>query len=100
MRAPAKSFVDFSDQEWADIRNVVKHLGVDADTLSVRSIAGKQWPLRRALSGAVQFSFVVSKGLEDLPTPHQVAKHLETKRQEILALVQSFGSPLVNYCSL
>jgi hypothetical protein len=97
MREPPKSFVDFSDQEWADIRNVVKHLGVDADTLSVRSVAGKQWPLRRALSDAVRFSSAVSKGLEDLPTPHQVAKHLETKRKEILAFVRSFGSPLVDY---
>ena len=45
----------------------------------------------------MRFSSAVSKGLEDLPTPHQVAKHLETKRKEILAFVRSFGSPLVDY---
>jgi hypothetical protein len=91
MRARPHSFADFSDREWAEIRTIVGHLGMDAETLSVKGYFLDQQPLRSALVFAVRFSSIRAKR-EELPTAHQIAKYLEAKREEILAFMRSFGN--------
>jgi hypothetical protein len=73
------------------IKDIVRQLGLDADTLRVFQIKIFPVPLRDELADAVRGSFRRESGTL---TPRQVAKRLETKREELFAFWRSFGSPL------
>lgn len=100
-------FVDFSANEWQVIKNDVRRLGHDADTVKMRgkslpaTVSGPPPPtsLRQRLEWAYHDAKLMVNAAELLPTAHQVAEYLTEKRAEALAFIKTMGSPLIDYGS-
>ena len=98
-------FVDFSAKEWQAIKDDVRRLGHDADTVKMRgkslpaTVSGPPKPtsLRQRLEWAYHSAKLMENAAELLPTAHQTAEYLTEKRAEALAFIKTMGSPLIDY---
>jgi hypothetical protein len=99
--------VDFSAKEWQAIKDDVRRLGHDADTVKMRgrslpaAVSGPWNPasLRQRLKWAYHGAKLMENAAELLPTAHQVAEYLTKKRAEALAFIKTMDSPLIDYGS-
>jgi hypothetical protein len=97
MRAPDEPFVDFSAEQWEDIRRAGRHAGIDVDTAPVRE-GEHTGTLRQRLKFIAIVAPASGEFMMDLPTPVDVANYLKQKRTEARAFLTSVvRTPLLTY---